>query len=192
MRTDVLLVATPDTVAQATSELNPAVSLRLVENSADFARFVSEFDAGYYPGYTASWQAIWGWGETLALALVNDRVAGFGWLQTGVPGGFGCPYACLFPGEFRVVRVGVLPSYRGRGVNTTFYHLLLRHLFSQRVSRVYIDCAKDNLPSLKAQLRAGFQPIGEMTVLGPMLGGHFIRLKWKRVAPDGGGKASAT
>lgn len=176
VRTDVVLIATPEGKNRPPKEANPSVSLLLVKEYVNFEQYIPEFESEYYPGYASTWRHLFEWGETLALALLNGRVAGFGWLQEGTPEGLRCYYGCLFANEYRVLRVGVLPSYRRRGVNTTFYVLLLRHLFRSGVTRVYVDCNKDNIPSLKAQIRGGFRPIGEITVL-PLLDRHFIR--WK-------------
>jgi ribosomal protein S18 acetylase RimI-like enzyme len=68
-------------------------------------------------GYAARWRDALSWGEELVLALRDGRVAGFGWVQVGTPEGVGCHYATMLAGEFRVLRVGVLPACRRQGVN---------------------------------------------------------------------------
>jgi RimJ/RimL family protein N-acetyltransferase len=84
-------------------------------------------------------------------------------------------------GEFRILRVGVLPAYRRQGINAGFYALLLRKLFSEGARRVYIDSSRNNVASLRAQRRAGFRTVGEILVRGRLLGSGVIR--W-RSAPE--------
>ena len=73
--------------------------------------------------------------------------------------------------------------FRRHGVNTRFYQQVLKELFARGASRVWIDCTKDNWPSLKAQLRAGFRPIGEIAVCGLLLGGRAIWWRPARLPP---------
>lgn len=178
IRTDVVLTATPESSSQTFREVDLSVNLQLYKSYAEFEPHASDLDVAYYRGYAAAWKQIFNWGEILALALKNGQVVGFGWIQQGSPEGRIFHYGHLFRGEYRILRVGVLPNYRRRGINSAFYSLLLRHLFDMGASRVYIDCNKDNIPSLKAQIRAGFRPIGEIRVLGPLLGRDFIR--WQK------------
>ncbi|MEO8193706.1 MAG: GNAT family N-acetyltransferase [Gemmatimonadales bacterium] len=176
IRTDFVLVAERD---NPLLRVSPEQTLELirVNDWAAFAPFSAELDAAYHPGYAEAWRRIFAWGESLVIARDGGRVAGFGWLQTGTPDGINCPYAKVFAGEYRVLRVGVLPGFRRRSVNTRFYAQLLERLFSEGGKRVYVDCAKDNLPSLRAQVKAGFRPVGEIRIVGELLGG---RASWWR------------
>jgi ribosomal protein S18 acetylase RimI-like enzyme len=169
-RTDVVLVAEPSDPLLSVAA-GERLALRRIQTWNAFTPFASELDAGFHPGYGKAWQAVFGWGETLVVALQGERLAGFGWLQTGTRDGVPCPYGRVFEGEYRILRVGVLPAFRRQAINTRFYAQLLEELFAAGAKRVYIDCTKDNLPSLRAQIRAGFRPVGELRVAGVLLGG---------------------
>jgi RimJ/RimL family protein N-acetyltransferase len=171
---EVVLIAEPD----ARTSVEPSdvdMDLIFLQTWDQFAAYEPEIAAAYYPGYADRWKDAFESGEQLILACVNGRVAGFGWLQTGTPEGVPCHYTRVLPDEYRILRVGVLPAFRRRGVNTSFYMLLLRVLAQRGARRVYIDCNKDNVPSLKAQMRAGFRPIGEIRVPGRLFPGAAVR-----------------
>lgn len=169
-RTDIVLVARSEDV-RPRIEKPQGLTVRLITRWEDFSPFAAAIDAEYHAGYAGAWQRNFGWGEQLALALLDDQVAGFGWVQFGAPEGRPCDYALLWEQDRRVLRVGVLPSQRGRGVNTRFYALLLDQLFAAGAVRILIDCARDNIPSLRAQIKAGFRPIASLRVRSDLLGG---------------------
>lgn len=176
------LVARRETVLVAEAEdltTNDAptagIDLVSVNSWEALAPYVREIDAGYHPGYVARWRAAFDRGEKLFLALRDRQVAGFGWLQTGTSAGVVCHYALIKSGEFRILRVGVLPAFRRQGVNMAFYSLLLRKLFSEGARRVYIDSSSNNTPSLRAQRRAGFRPLREILVVGRLFGNRVMR-----------------
>lgn len=147
----------------------------------DIRPYSDIINAEYHEGYTHQWASAFGWGEELALLLKNDMPVGFGWVQTGHESFSGCHWGLVGPGEYRVGRVGVLPSKRRRGYNTLFYRLLLTSLAERGANRVYVECFKDNVPSVRAILRGGFRPIGEIRVLGRLAGGY---VRWLRFGPE--------
>lgn len=177
-RREVVLVAEPANLADDTAE-TARLELLFVRSFTELAKHADEIDAAYHAGYTARWRAAFDRGEELVLGLRDGRVAGFGWVQTGTEGGIRCHYRVIKSGEVRILRVGVLPSFRRRGVNTAFYVLLLKELFSRGARRIFIDCSSNNLPSLRAQLRAGFRPVATILVRGSLLGGGVMR--WQDV-----------
>jgi ribosomal protein S18 acetylase RimI-like enzyme len=173
-RREVILIAERDDASAPTGDDVP-LTLRIVRSHPELEPWAAVVDAAYHPGYAEAWRAPLEWGEQLVLATVGEEVLGFGWLQVGTKDGLGCYYGKTFLDEYRVLRVGVLPAFRRRGVNRSFYRHLLRDLFSRGARRVYVDCARDNIPSLKAQLAAGFRPVAEIEVRGPILGENFVR-----------------
>lgn len=174
-RREVVLVLDADDALPPPPPAAETIALRAIRTTTELEPFEREVDAAYHAGYAARWREALGWGEELVLALRGGRVAGFGWVQVGTREGVGCHYTTVLAGEFRVLRVGVLPAFRRTGVNGAFYALLLRELRARGAHRVYIDCARDNLPSLRAQIRAGFRPIAELDVRGPLLGRGCVR-----------------
>jgi GNAT superfamily N-acetyltransferase len=178
-RTDIVLLARSDVWTPQIGQPSELV-LQWIDRWEDLTPYAPALDAEYFEGFTRGWQPIFGWGEKLALAMLDDRVAGFGWVQTGSAEGLFCEYTLLWEGDRRVLRVGVLPSQRGRGVNTRFYSLLLDQLFSSGAGRVLIDCTVDNVPSLRAQMKAGFRPIGALHIRGAALGSGVV---WRPIRP---------
>ncbi len=174
-RREVVLVAEAGNFTDAAAP-TAGIEVLPVDSWPELERFADEIDAGYHSGYVAKWRGPFDRGEKLFLALRNGRVAGFGWLQIGTPEGLPCHYALIKLGEFRILRVGVLPSFRRQGVNVAFYSLLLRELFSRGARRVYIDSSSNNIPSLRAQRRAGFRPLREIFVRGRLFGNGVIRV----------------
>jgi RimJ/RimL family protein N-acetyltransferase len=184
-RRDVMLVATPaSAVPPASAALEPGLTLDYPPNHAALAPLAATLDAEYFPGFTARLREPFEWGETLVLLRNGERVLGFAWLQRGSPAGTPYYAGVLMPGDVRVLRVGVVPSQRRRGYLTALLVLLLQELFRTGASRVVAECSRDNLPSLRGFRAAGYQPVGELTVLGPLLG-RFIR--WERFRPTGDG-----
>lgn len=174
-RREVILVADRDSLNN--EEHNAAgISLLRVDTWDGLTPFADEIDAGYHSGYAARWRAPFRSGETLFLARRGDRVVGFGWVQTGTAAGLACHYGLIRLGEFRILRVGVLPAFRRQGINVAFYSLLLRQLFSDGAERVYVDSSRNNVPSIRAQRRAGFRPLREIIVRGRLLGNSVTEL----------------
>lgn len=183
-RTDVVSVATPESFLAVAPPPGPSIEVHWIDSPEGLRPHTGQFESEYYPGFLDSWWAAFKWGETLILGTVDDRVAAFVWLQQGTDEGLRFPWGCLLPGDARMVRGGVLPSFRRQGVNTRFKYLALKATLDRGAHRVHIDCHRNNRVSLKSQIRAGFRPVGEMTVLGPLLGRNFVRWKAGRVRID--------
>jgi hypothetical protein len=146
----------------------PALDIVIVERFEQLDAFRDQLDQAYHPGFSDTWEQPFQWGETLILGVSEGKVAGFRWLQTGDHRGPLCHYTRLLPGEFRIVRGGVLPAWRGRGVHAKLHWLLLSSLIARGASRVYIDCSSDNVVSHKAQCRAGYRPFLIIRSLGSL------------------------
>lgn len=174
-RKEIVFVAEPEGFGRAPRPAGPALELHPVREFANLEPFRSDLDTAYYPGYVEAFRAPFSWGEEAVLGLVDGRVASFAWMQFGTPDGFPTYYGRLFPGEARILRVGVAPAFRRGGVNTRMIHRLLERLFSGGVTRVYIECFLHNLPSVRTFLRTGFRPVGVLTVLPFPPGGSFVR-----------------
>lgn len=172
VRREVVLVAT-----SASAVRGPVgdIVLKSIRSAEELAPYRDAVDAAYHDGYSAAWLGPLGWGEELFLALEHEDPVGFGWVQHGDGRGLASYHGPLARGDRRVLRVGVLPHHRRRGVNRMFYRALLAELFARGAGRVYIDCSRDNTPSLAAQLSAGFQPVGEVDVSGSLVPGTWIR-----------------
>jgi RimJ/RimL family protein N-acetyltransferase len=164
-RSDLIFTATPQSLAHHALPAEPDVQLHLVRDFAGFAPFVAEFEAEYYRGYAGSWKAPFTWGEQAVVGTVGGRVASIAWLQLGTAEGYPTYYGCMFEREARILRVGVVPSFRRQGVNTVATHRILQRLFAAGVQRVYIECHKYNVPSIRTFTRVGFTPVGIIRVI---------------------------
>ncbi len=129
--------------------------------------YLPALNEAYGRDLSSEWKRYFGWGQTCALLTVKDEVAAFGWLQSGDVGAK-CYYLQLQPGEFRAVREGVLPGFRGQGLYPVRHQLLLSSLFARGASRVYIDAYEDNVPSWKGHKRAGYREFGRIRVFTPL------------------------
>jgi len=172
VRREVVLVATRDT---AVFDDAPTITLRSIRTWRELEPFIAVIDSDYHAGYTKRWRRVLEWGEELFLVFRGDAVAGFGWAQRGEHAQIASHYGPIPEGDYRLLRVGVLPSWRRQGINRAFYRAVLRELFSRGAQRVYVDCSRDNLPSLAAQLEAGFRPVGEIAVTGSLVPGTWVR-----------------
>jgi len=173
VRRDIVLIAMPETVAPQSS-VPAELRLDVVRDFTGVEPFADALDAEYFPGFAARFRAPFGWGETLTLLSSGARVVGFRWYQRGTAQGTRYYAGTLLPGDARILRGGIVPSGRRRGYNTALHVLLLHLLFEDGARRVFADVNKDNIPSVLSLTAAGYRPIRELTVLGPMLGG-FIR-----------------
>ncbi|HWR97511.1 MAG TPA: GNAT family N-acetyltransferase [Candidatus Methanoperedens sp.] len=155
-------------------EINRDVSLLVTESFDEAVPYLAELRKAYFRDFAADWEMFFGWGQTVSLALLEGRLAGFGWIQDGNKGAV-APYLPLLPGERRLLRGGVLPNLRGKRVHTTRYALLLEHLFSRGARRVYIDVFSDNVYSWKGQQKAGFREAGRVRVRRTLGGKTYVR-----------------
>jgi GNAT superfamily N-acetyltransferase len=173
-RRELVFAATPAGLAPAPATELPLV-LHPVRSFAEVEPFRAGLEAEYYPGYVEPWRDPFTWGETAVVGTVDGAAACFAWLQRGTPEGFPTYYNRIFEGEARILRVGVVPSFRRRGLNTLLLHRMLEGLFAEGASRVFIECYQYNVPSARAFVRVGFRAVGLITVVElPMMNG-FIR-----------------
>lgn len=163
--------------------INNDVKVSVFDSYDQASPYLPAMSDAYSRDFAEEWQAYFGWGQVLALAFLEGRVAGFVWIQDGSKGA-DVPYLPLLPGEYRLVRGGILPGFRGKRVHTSRHALLLEHLFSNGAKRVYIDAFSDNVFSWKGQHKAGFQEIGRIKVRKMLGGKTYIRwLPRKRSIP---------
>lgn len=153
--------------------INPAVTLKVLNDFPEAEPYLEEMRQAYGRDFSEAWNKKFSWGEQLALAFLDGRVAAFVWVQDGGRGAV-CYYMRLGAGEYRLVTGGVLPQFRRKGVHTSRHKLVLEHLFSMGAKRVYIDAYEDNVPSWRGQYAAGFKKIGRIHVL-TLFGKTFIR-----------------
>lgn len=180
-RSELIFVANPGSFAAVASPASPAIELHGVRSFAELGGFGASLEAEYYPGYLEALRAPFTWGEEAVVATMEGTPAGIAWLQFGTVDGFPSYYGRMFKGEARVLRVGVVPSFRRRGINTAMLHGVLAQLFAAGTVRVYIECYKYNLPSVRTFLRVGFRLAGVITVLELPGTKGFVR--WANVRP---------
>ena len=172
---EIILVAVPESFVVNNDKMNPDVSIKVISSYQDCKDYIRAFEAAYYVRYTDAWPRHFEAGEKLVLAFDGNKVAGFVWLQQGttVKGTY---YIRLLKDECRTYREGVFPEFRGKKIYSTMKSLILENLFQNGATRVYVDVFKDNIPSLKAQLNAGFKEFGEISVVNiPFSFRKFIR-----------------
>lgn len=174
-RTELVFAATAETFEGAAAQENAELTMHRIASVPDLVPFRAGIDGAYYEGYARSFDAPFQWGEQLFIGTVRGSFACFAWTQFGSVGGFPTYYGRLFERDARILRVGVAPAYRRRGLNTEMLRRVLELLLNEGYARVFIECYRNNLPSVKSFLRVGFRPIGRLSVIGlPPLAG-FIR-----------------
>jgi ribosomal protein S18 acetylase RimI-like enzyme len=168
-RSEIVFVCTPESFAAAPRPTGPSLELHPVERYADLEPFRAALEAEYHPGYLDGWRAPFTWGERAVVGTVEGKVACYNWMQFGTRAGFPTYWGRMFQGEARVLRGGVAPSFRRSGLNTLMKHRLLERFFGEGATRVYAECYKYNLPSVRTLLKIGFYPVGLLRVveLGP-------------------------
>ena len=155
----------------------PELGIRFVTTPDEYLAHEASIDRQWYAGFARKWVSAFGWGERAVIALEDDQVVGFSWLQRGEERGYPHYYGRLFEGEWRILRQAVAPGARGRGVHRRMTHAILGRLFADGAVRVFIECYENNVPSRKTFARVGFRPIATLEILElPLLGG-FVR--WK-------------
>jgi GNAT superfamily N-acetyltransferase len=174
-RREILFVATPSTFVPARMAGDSELHLHPITKFEDLAPFREEFDRAFYPGYIDRWRAPFTWGEQAVVGTIDGRVVSYNWIQRGTIAGFPTYYGRLFQDEARVLRGGVLPAYRGRGINRVMKSYLLAELFDDGANRVYGECYAGNVPSIRSLLGIGFKPFALITVLEIRPMRQFIR-----------------
>ena len=175
-RTEFIFVGTKESMAAARATSRPIqLSLRTIKSFTALEKFRAELDAEYYAGYTDQWRAPFTWGEQVVLGLVGERLAGFAWLQRGSAEGFPIYYGRLYEKDARILRVGVVPSFRRQGVNAGMMRELLASLLNEGFERVFAESHKFNLPSVRTFLGAGFRAASVIRVVSIPGSGEHVR-----------------
>ena len=177
-RSELIFVATPSSLRSDADAIT--LDLRVASNVDALAPYRAAFDAEYYEGFSESWNAPFTWGEEAVVGLVGGAPAAIAWVQRGTVQGFPTYHGPLLADDARILRVGVAPSFRRRGVNTALMRAMLRHLFAEGRRTVFIECYLNNVPSVKTFLRVGFQPVGLIDVLELPGLRRFVR--WRALA----------
>lgn len=164
-RQEIIFVATPESFSAVPAPSGPPLVLHPVGAFEDFEPFRAQVEEEFFPGYTQAWREPFTWGEEAVVGTVDGRAASYNWMQYGTPEGFPTYYGRMFAGEARILRGGVLPSFRRGGLNTLMKYRLLEGFFASGRTRVYAECYKYNLPSVRTLLRIGFRPVGVLSVI---------------------------
>ena len=113
-------------------------------------------------------------GQVGIYALLNSKVVGHAWAyicrqsHCRVNG-----YMDIRQGEAFIHYCNVSENQRGQNIFPTMLVALCHRLFSQEgISRVLIDTESDNIASLRAHLKVGFEPRGVGTYI--QLGGRLL------------------
>ncbi len=164
-RTEFLFLCTPGSFAAASRPSGPPLELHPIDLFEDLEPFRAGLEAEYHPGYVDRWRAPFTWGERAVVGTVEGKVACYNWMQFGTREGFPTYWGRLFEGDNRLLRGGVVPSFRRFGLNTLMKHRLLEEFFESGVTRVYIESYKYNIPSVRTFLKIGFYPVGLLRVV---------------------------
>jgi len=183
-REEVVLVATRASFEAVGEPAGPALELIAIDRYEDLDRFRDELEERYYPGYVDAWRGPFDWGERAVIGRLDGNVASFNFFQLGSCTGHPTYWGRLLAGQARVLRGGVIPKYRHRGLNRIMKWQLLRTFFQSGTNQVFAECYSSNTPSLKALLAVGFRPIGSLTVVAAFPFKNFVR--WRRVDPSVG------
>lgn len=144
-----------------------------------------QLESAWYPGVTSTWHGPLSWGERLYIGFLGNVPVAFNFVQEGSAAGFPFYWGTLLAGEYRILRAGVAPAFRGKGINKAMKKHILSELFAAGASRVLADCYELNVPTVRTYRSMGFRPIGRLVVLEiPGLRG-FIR--WSSVPPTSPG-----
>jgi RimJ/RimL family protein N-acetyltransferase len=135
-------------------EIRPIVAPEVLDEYAE------AIDSAYFPGYVAAMKAPFAWGEQLLLATSDEKPVAFIWLQSGAQPASTTYLGPLLQNEGRLLRAGVLPEFRGKGIYTVMLRQVLSRLLEAGFGNVFIDCSRYNVPALRAHLAAGFRAVG--------------------------------
>lgn len=175
-RTDVILVASCDTLEPDSSGACDQIDIKIYTNSNEIGDLCKILDIAYYPGFTANWKCLLDSGEALIAGFIKGEPVAFIWMQRGKSSGVGCYYGVFLEGDIRLYRAGVVPANRRKGIYTRFIRDSLCKIFhSNEVHRVYIDCHKANIAAYHAHIKGGFREVGNITVIRGLAGKQFIR-----------------
>ena len=155
-------------------KLNPRIRIEFIEEFDGSVKYLEEMSRAYHKDFRSDWEKFFSWGQILCVALLEEKFASFVWIQDGRKRAK-CHYIRLRPGEYRLVRGGVLPGFRNQNVHATRHSLALSQLFTNGATRVYIDAFADNEYSWKGQFSAGYQEMGRIFVKKTITGKEYVR-----------------
>jgi hypothetical protein len=171
---EIVSCAKPGTWKMNPEKLNPRVRIEIIERFDESMKYLEEMSRAYHRDFRSDWERYFSWGQVLCVALLEGKLASFGWIQDGRKRAR-CHYVRLSPGEYRLTRAGVLPGFRNQNVHTTRHALMLSHLFTNGATRVYVDAFADNEYSWKGHFSAGYQEFGRVFVRKTITGKEYIR-----------------
>lgn len=174
-RTEFIFAGTRDSLASVPPPPPAPLTIAAISSFAELEIFRTQLEAEYYSGYLDSWRRPFGWGEQVMVGTIDGRIAAFAWVQRGTPEGFPTYYNRLFQSDARILRVGVVPTFRRQGLNSAMMRALLERLLTEGFGRVFAESHKYNVPSVRTFLRVGFRPVGSITVLTIPGEGEFVR-----------------
>jgi ribosomal protein S18 acetylase RimI-like enzyme len=174
-RREFIFVATRESAASAPRLNSADIELVVLTSFDAVKKFGPELEEQYYPGFIDAWERPFTWGEQLVLGTVAGKVAAFAWVQRGTPEGFPTYYGRLLAKDARILRVGVLPRFRRRGLNSEMMRSVLELLLGDGVERVFAESHKYNVPSVRTFLKSGFRVLGMLTVLSIPGEGEYVR-----------------
>jgi ribosomal protein S18 acetylase RimI-like enzyme len=154
--------------------VNPKVKIRIISQYEESLDYTEEMKNAFYRDIREEWKKHFAWGQILVIALIDERLSGFGWLQEGRKKAK-CHYIKLQDGEFRALGAGVLPEYRNNQVHVSRHHLKLRSLFENGAKRVFVEAFEDNVYAWRGHLKAGYREIGRIHVKKSLSGNTYIR-----------------
>lgn len=106
-----------------------------------------------------------GWSEAELVALIDedavDALVARRASPFGTRGPVGLAMARRAGDEAEVLTIAVSPRWRGRGVATELTEALLRRLYAERISSVFLEVDAGNVPALALYRRLRFHKVGE-------------------------------
>jgi GNAT superfamily N-acetyltransferase len=183
-REEIVFVATRESFEAAGDAPGPTVELVAIAGFEELAPFAAQLEGHYYPGYLERWRGPFSWGERAVLALLDGEVAAYNFYQTGTAAGAPTYWGRLLADDMRTLRAAVMPPFRRRGVNRMMKRKLLRTFFESGKTRVYAECYRNNVPSARSFIAAGYKPIGELKVIEGVPLRNFVR--WKSLRDTAG------
>lgn len=135
----------PDLVVRPLKDRKEIVLLEALASIVDIVRFRQMFDGG----------------SAAFIALLNERLVGWGWIAFSIDPEIDRTQAPLLPGDACLYELFVAPAYRGRRIAQQLVDYRLRFLQENGYKRAIISCSKGDVPALKVAERVGYIKIGE-------------------------------
>jgi len=137
----------PDLVVRRVETREELDGLRSIASLADLSRYCRMFDHG----------------SSVFIALQNDQPVGYGWISQMVDRSVHGVQPPLRPGDVCLHDLFVSPAHRRQGIGQMLIAHRLRFLRDNGYRRAIIAVKKDNIPSLEANRKTGYVPVGEMS-----------------------------